>query len=208
MAIRDEKSDENSRPQTLADLWLRSRPSRPSRSAEEREPPPPKPASSPPPMGPLFTPSHPPPPPHPASSPAQMALLSTASPPPPAESHSPSAPATTVVRKHKPPEDSTAAINPVASQPAGPHTPPERRIWTVRDLVTGIRQHVEQQYQDIWVEGEISNCRPAPSGHIYFTLKDGEAQLPVVLFRRQALLLRFRPENLDGLAILAKGRVS
>ncbi len=82
----------------------------------------------------------------------------------------------------------------------------ERRIWTVRDLVTGIRQQLEGEYQDIWVEGEISNCRPAPSGHIYFTLKDGEAQLPVVLFRRQAILLRFRPQ--DGLAILAKGRIS
>ena len=41
---------------------------------------------------------------------------------------------------------------------------------------------------------------------MYFTLKDGEAQLPVVLFRRQAMLLRFRPE--DGLQILVRGRVS
>ena len=78
--------------------------------------------------------------------------------------------------------------------------------WSVRELVLGIRQRVEREYQDIWVEGEISNCRPAPSGHIYFTLKDGEAQLPVVLFRRQAQLLRFRPQ--DGLAVLARGRVS
>ena len=38
----------------------------------------------------------------------------------------------------------------------------------------------------VWVEGEISNFRPAPSGHVYFTLKDADAQLPVVLFRRQA----------------------
>ena len=82
----------------------------------------------------------------------------------------------------------------------------ERRIWSVRALVTDIRQHVETDYTDLWVEGEISNCRPAPSGHIYFTLKDGEAQLPVVLFRRQAGLLRFRPA--DGLAVLVRGRVS
>jgi exodeoxyribonuclease VII large subunit len=82
----------------------------------------------------------------------------------------------------------------------------ERRIWSVRALVTDIRQRVETDYTDLWVEGEISNCRPAPSGHIYFTLKDGEAQLPVVLFRRQASLLRFRPG--DGLAILVRGRVS
>jgi exodeoxyribonuclease VII large subunit len=84
--------------------------------------------------------------------------------------------------------------------------PTQRRIWTVRDLVIDIRQQVEGGYPDLWVEGEISNYRAAPSGHIYFTLKDGEAQLPVVLFRRQAILLRFRPA--DGLAVLVRGRIS
>ena len=69
-----------------------------------------------------------------------------------------------------------------------------------------VRELVEQRYFDVWVEGEISNFRPAPSGHTYFTLKDAEAQLPVVLFRRQALLLRFRPE--DGLHVLARGKLS
>ncbi len=83
---------------------------------------------------------------------------------------------------------------------------PARRIWPVRELVEQIRTLVERRYLDIWVEGEISNCRPAPSGHFYFTLKDADAQLPVVLFRRQALLLRFRPE--DGLHVLVRGRVS
>ncbi len=82
----------------------------------------------------------------------------------------------------------------------------ERRVWSVRALVASIRQQLETGYADVWVEGEISNCRPAPSGHIYFTLKDGEAQLPVVLFRRQAALLRFRPA--DGLAVLVRGRIS
>jgi exodeoxyribonuclease VII large subunit len=81
-----------------------------------------------------------------------------------------------------------------------------RRIWPVRDLVSQVRELVEQEYGDVWVEGEISNYRPAPSGHVYFTLKDAEAQLPIVLFRRQAVLLRFRPE--DGLHVLVRGRVS
>lgn len=84
--------------------------------------------------------------------------------------------------------------------------PLQRRIWTVRDLVIDIRQQVEGGYPDLWIEGEISNFRLAPSGHVYFTLKDGEAQLPVVLFRRQAILLRFRPA--DGLAVLVRGRIS
>jgi exodeoxyribonuclease VII large subunit len=83
---------------------------------------------------------------------------------------------------------------------------PTRKIWHVRDLVTQVRGMVEREYRDVWVEGEISNFRPAPSGHMYFTLKDADAQLPVVLFRRQAQLLRFRPE--DGLHVLIRGQVS
>lgn len=83
---------------------------------------------------------------------------------------------------------------------------PARRVWPVRELVGQVRSLVEQEYGDVWVEGEISNYRPAPSGHVYFTLKDADAQLPVVLFRRQAVLLRFRPE--DGLHVLVRGRVS
>ncbi len=83
---------------------------------------------------------------------------------------------------------------------------PSRRIWPVRELVSQVRELVEQEYGDVWVEGEISNFRPAPSGHVYFTLKDADAQLPIVLFRRQALLLRFRPE--DGLHVLVRGHIS
>ena len=83
---------------------------------------------------------------------------------------------------------------------------PVRRIWPVRELVERARNLVEREFADVWVEGEISNSRPAASGHLYFTLKDADAQLPVVLFRRQALLLRFRPE--DGLHVLVRGRVS
>src|SRR5580704_18037231 len=44
--------------------------------------------------------------------------------------------------------------------------PLQRRIWTVRDLVSDVRHHIESNYTDLWVEGEISNLRAAPSGHI------------------------------------------
>ncbi len=81
-----------------------------------------------------------------------------------------------------------------------------RRVWHVCELVDQLRKQIEQEYIDIWVDGEVSNFRAAPSGHMYFTLKDAEAQLPVVLFRRQASLLRFSPE--DGLHLLVRGRVS
>ncbi len=98
---------------------------------------------------------------------------------------------------------------PVAAAPvptAPTVAPAERKLWSVAELVSTLRGRVERDYADVWVEGEISNCRPAPSGHLYFTLKDGDAQLLVVLFRRQASLLRFRPE--DGMAVLVRGRVS
>jgi exodeoxyribonuclease VII large subunit len=83
---------------------------------------------------------------------------------------------------------------------------PAQRIWRVADLVSSVRTTVERSYTDIWVEGEVSNFRPAESGHLYFTLKDGDAQLRVVMFRSQARLLRFRPDN--GMQIVARGRVT
>jgi exodeoxyribonuclease VII large subunit len=85
-------------------------------------------------------------------------------------------------------------------------SPASRHIWKVGDLVSEVRLHVERAYGDLWVEGEISNLRPAPSGHVYFTLKDGDAQLPAVLFRKQASLLRFKPA--DGLHVLLRGKIS
>jgi exodeoxyribonuclease VII large subunit len=84
--------------------------------------------------------------------------------------------------------------------------PPERRVWTVRDLVSAARASLEEEYGDAWIEGEISNFKPAESGHLYFTLKDGAAQLNIVMFRSQARLLRFRPQ--DGMQIIARGKVT
>ncbi|HKD01809.1 MAG TPA: exodeoxyribonuclease VII large subunit [Terriglobales bacterium] len=84
--------------------------------------------------------------------------------------------------------------------------PPERRVWTVRELVAAVRTSLEREYSDTRVEGEISNFRAHESGHLYFTLKDGSAQIRVVMFRSQARLLRFRPE--DGMQVVARGRVT
>jgi exodeoxyribonuclease VII large subunit len=83
---------------------------------------------------------------------------------------------------------------------------PLRKVYAVRELVAALRTQVERAFTDIYVEGEISNYRPAESGHLYFTLKDGSAQLRVVMWRTQARLLRFRPEN--GLAVIARGRAT
>src|SRR5450631_3027625 len=84
--------------------------------------------------------------------------------------------------------------------------PPERRVWTVRALVSAVRSHIEHEYSDCWVEGEISNLRTPDSGHLYFTLKEEAAQIRVVMFRSSARLLRFRPEN--GLHVTVRGRIT
>ena len=83
---------------------------------------------------------------------------------------------------------------------------PQHRVWVVRDLVAAARTHLEREYSDIWVEGEISNFRAHDSGHLYFTLKDENSQIRAVMFRSQARLLRFRPEN--GMHIVLRGRVT
>ncbi|HEY5163556.1 MAG TPA: exodeoxyribonuclease VII large subunit [Terriglobales bacterium] len=83
---------------------------------------------------------------------------------------------------------------------------PQRRIWTVRDLMSAVRTCMEREYTDVWVEGEVSNFRPAESGHMYFTLKDEGSQMRVVMFRSQARLLRFKLA--DGMAIIARGRLT
>jgi exodeoxyribonuclease VII large subunit len=83
---------------------------------------------------------------------------------------------------------------------------PDRRVWAIRDLVTAVRTHLEREYSDVWVEGEISNFRAHDSGHLYFTLKDQDSQLKVVMFRTQVRLLRFRPDN--GMQVILRGRVT
>lgn len=83
---------------------------------------------------------------------------------------------------------------------------PFRYILTVSELTQEIKDILEDRFPDIWVEGEISNLRIPPSGHIYFTLKDDFSQIRTVLFKMQARTLRFLPE--DGLHVICRGRVS
>ena len=84
----------------------------------------------------------------------------------------------------------------------------EHAIWSVGELTAYVRQMFELDYRlrDIDVSGEISNFTRAASGHLYFTLKDGAAQLKCVMWRGQAERLRFRPG--EGDAVVAHGRVS
>ena len=83
---------------------------------------------------------------------------------------------------------------------------PEREIFTVSEVNSIIRGLLEETFANVWVAGEISNAKLAPSGHYYFTLKDRESQIRAVCFRQHARFLKVKPQ--DGLAVLARGSVS
>jgi exodeoxyribonuclease VII large subunit len=94
-------------------------------------------------------------------------------------------------------------------EPLEPDTgakPLPRRIFTVAQLSARIRAALEGQFDDVWVEGEISNCRLWNTGHVYFTLKDTGAQIKAVMFRSALRYLRFKP--VDGLRVVARGRLT
>ncbi len=83
---------------------------------------------------------------------------------------------------------------------------PQRKIFSVSELTQRLKGLLETQFPDVWVTGEISNSRPATSGHLYFTLKDSNAQLRAICFRNQARYLKFKPQ--DGISVIARGRLS
>ena len=83
---------------------------------------------------------------------------------------------------------------------------PERRVFSVSELTGRIRDLFVRNFTDILVEGELSNCHEAASGHMYCTLKDDRAQIKCVCFKTQLRLMKFRPEN--GLHVTVRGSIS
>jgi exodeoxyribonuclease VII large subunit len=84
--------------------------------------------------------------------------------------------------------------------------PPVRRVLTVSELTGALRELLETTFPEIWVEGELSNAKVWTTGHLYFTLKDGSAQIKGVMFRSALRYLKFKPE--DGLHVVVRGRIS
>ena len=80
------------------------------------------------------------------------------------------------------------------------------KVFTVSSLTEQIKDLLEENFDFIWVEGEISNFRKPASGHCYMVLKDEKAQLRAVMFRTQSRYLKFTPE--DGTKVLAQGRIA
>jgi exodeoxyribonuclease VII large subunit len=95
-------------------------------------------------------------------------------------------------------------------EPAAPEPEPERtpvrRVLTVSELTGSLRELLETSFPEIWVEGELSNAKVWTTGHLYFTLKDGGAQIKGVMFRSALRYLQFKPE--DGLHVVVRGRIS
>ncbi|SFM35509.1 Exodeoxyribonuclease VII large subunit [Ectothiorhodospira mobilis] len=83
---------------------------------------------------------------------------------------------------------------------------PGRGVFTVSQLNEAVRDHLEGGFPLVRVEGELSNLARPASGHLYFSLKDADAQVRCALFRNRARLLGFRPDN--GMQVLARARVS
>src|SRR5258708_27423768 len=79
------------------------------------------------------------------------------------------------------------------------------RVWQVSELIRQINLDLFR-YNDISVEGEATNVVRSAAGHVYFSIKDGRAQMRVVLFDTNARFLRFRIEN--GLQLVVRGRLT
>lgn len=82
------------------------------------------------------------------------------------------------------------------------------RTYSVTQLNQEIKGLLESNpsFRNLFVQGEISNFKAHSSGHLYLTLKDAESAISAVMFRTDAMRLRFQPQN--GLKVIARGRVS
>jgi len=83
---------------------------------------------------------------------------------------------------------------------------PERDVYTVSQLNQETRLLLEGHFSQVWIEGELSNLAKPASGHIYFSLKDSNAQVRCAMFRTKNLLLDFNPK--DGMQVVLRARVS
>ena len=94
---------------------------------------------------------------------------------------------------------------PEAASPQPP-APVARHVFSVTELTVRVRDLLEERFFEIWVEGELSNCKVWNTGHLYFSLKDASSQLRGFMFRTSLRYLKFKPA--DGLRVIARGKLS
>jgi exodeoxyribonuclease VII large subunit len=95
---------------------------------------------------------------------------------------------------------------PVVLPAAAPVVPAAPRVFAVSELIRAARITLESRFADVRVEGEVVGLKRSGPGHLYFCLKDSEAQLDCVMFSREAQRLRFRVE--EGMAVRCRGRLT
>ncbi|HEX4047371.1 MAG TPA: exodeoxyribonuclease VII large subunit, partial [Elusimicrobiota bacterium] len=83
---------------------------------------------------------------------------------------------------------------------------PDRRVLTVSELNAQVHQLLESSFPELWIEGEVSNCKAYPSGHTYLTLKDEKSQVRAVLFKGASFGVKFKLA--DGQKVLIRARVT
>ncbi|TET42648.1 MAG: exodeoxyribonuclease VII large subunit [Elusimicrobia bacterium] len=81
-----------------------------------------------------------------------------------------------------------------------------RKIYKVSEINKIAKNLLEEEFPEIWLEGEISNFTLHSSGHLYFSLKDEDAQINAIMYKWQAGQLEFVPEN--GMKVIAQGKIS
>ncbi|MFK7733764.1 MAG: exodeoxyribonuclease VII large subunit [Pseudomonadales bacterium] len=86
------------------------------------------------------------------------------------------------------------------------HSSTSREVLAVSELNRQAKRLLEGHFQQVWVQGEISNFARPQSGHWYFSLKDSKAQIRCAMFRNRNSLLRFKPT--EGDELIARGRIS
>ncbi|OLC51758.1 MAG: exodeoxyribonuclease VII large subunit [Acidobacteria bacterium 13_1_40CM_65_14] len=95
---------------------------------------------------------------------------------------------------------------PEPEAPPAPAPAAVRRVLSVTELTVKVRDLLEAELFEVWVEGELSNCRVWNTGHLYFTLKDESTQLRGFMFRSALRSLKFKPT--DGTRVVARGKIS
>jgi exodeoxyribonuclease VII large subunit len=94
---------------------------------------------------------------------------------------------------------SLALLTPMQNELPGPPAATASRVLSVAELLRSVRDSLERRFPLAWVRGELSNLTRAPSGHLYFTLKDRAAQVDCVMFRSRSAALDWEPR--DGMQV-------
>ena len=108
-----------------------------------------------------------------------------------------------LVRAHEPAAEPDGASSSTVRPPPARERPSSAASFRVTELTVRVRDLLETEFFEVWVEGELSNCRVWNTGHLYFTLKDAASQIRGVMFRSALRYLKFKPA--DGLRVVARG---